>query len=188
LLVLFFKVPESRDEESSPVIDYLGAVLASLGLVGLTYGFISAPELGFGDPLVASALLGGLIALVAFVIVEARSDHPMLPLQLFRSRTFSGANLLTLFLYGALSVGMFFVSLTMLQAQNYSQSLAGLAFTPFAILISVLSRLTGGLADRYGPRLPLIAGPALVLASCCSPSLVWPLAHPATGRHSSPAF
>jgi MFS family permease len=85
----------------------------------------------------------------------------MMPLQLFRSRTFSGANLLTLFLYGALSVGTFFLSLNLVQAQNYSQSLAGLAFTPFAVLISVLSRLTGGLADRYGPHLPLIAGPAL---------------------------
>jgi MFS family permease len=84
-----------------------------------------------------------------------------MPLQLFRSRTFSGANLPTLFLYGALSVGMFFLSLNMVQVQNHSQSLAGLAFTPFAILISVLSRLTGGLADRYGPRLPLIASPAL---------------------------
>ena len=161
LLVLFFKVPESRDEQASPAIDYLGAALASLGLAGLTYGFISAPRLGFGDPLVAGALLGGVIALVAFVIVEARSDHPMMPLQLFRSRTFSGANLLTLFLYGALSVGLFFLSLNLVQAQNYSQSLAGLAFTPFALLISVLSRLTGGLADRYGPHLPLIAGPAM---------------------------
>lgn len=161
LLVLFFKVPESRDEEASASIDYLGAMLASLGLAGLTYGFISAPRLGFGDPLVAGTLLGGAIALVAFVIVEARSDHPMMPLHLFRSRTFSGANLLTLFLYGALSVGLFFLSLNLVQAQNYSQSLAGLAFTPFAVLISVLSRLTGGLADRYGPRLPLIVGPAL---------------------------
>jgi EmrB/QacA subfamily drug resistance transporter len=161
LLVLFFKVPESRDEEAVAGIDYFGAALASLGLAGLTYGFISAPQLGFGDPLVAGALLGGMIALVVFVIVEARSNHPMMPLQLFRSRTFSGANMLTLFLYGGLSVGMFFLSLNLVQAQNYSQLLAGLAFTPFAVLISVLSRLTGGLADRYGPRLPLIAGPGL---------------------------
>lgn len=161
LLALFFKVPESRDEESSPAIDYLGAALASLGLAGLTYGFISAPRLGFGDLSVAGTLLGGVIALLGFVIVEARGDHPMLPLQLFRSRTFSGANLLTLFLYGALSVGIFILSLNLVQAQGYSQSIAGFAFTPFAVLIAVLSRLTGGLADRYGARLPLIAGPTL---------------------------
>ncbi len=158
LLVLFFKVPESHDEQAAPGIDYLGAGLASLGLAGLTYGFISAPRLGFGAPSVAGALLGGATALAAFVFVESRSNHPMMPLQLFRSRTFSGANLLTLFLYGALSVGMFFLSLNLVQAQNYSQSLAGLAFTPFAVLISVLSRLTGGLADRYGPRLPSSLG------------------------------
>src|SRR4051812_12356764 len=97
LLVLFFKVPESRDQAASPSIDYLGAASASLGLAGLTYGFISAPRLGFGDPLVAGALLGSVAALLAFVFVEARSDHPMMPLQVFRSRTFSGANLLTLF-------------------------------------------------------------------------------------------
>ncbi len=161
LIVLFFKVPESRDQAASPSIDYLGAASASLGLASLTYGFISAPRLGFGHPLVLGTLLGGVVALVAFVFVEARSDHPMMPLGLFRSRTFSGVNLLTLFLYGALSVGLFFLSLNLVQAQNYSQSLAGLAFTPFAVLISILSRLTGGLADRYGPRLPLIAGPAL---------------------------
>ncbi|HJZ48030.1 MAG TPA: MFS transporter [Roseiflexaceae bacterium] len=136
LLALFFKVPESRDEESSPAIDYLGAALASLGLAGLTYGFISAPRLGFGDLSVAGTLLGGVIALLGFVIVEARGDHPMLPLQLFRSRTFSGANLLTLFLYGALSVGIFILSLNLVQAQGYSQSIAGFAFTPFAVLIA----------------------------------------------------
>ncbi|MDQ2997009.1 MAG: MFS transporter [Chloroflexota bacterium] len=162
LIVLFFKVPESRDQAASPSIDYLGAASASFGLAGLTYGFISAPRLGFGHPLVLGTLLGGVVALVAFVFVEARSDHPMMPLELFRSRTFSGVNLLTLFLYGALSVGLFFLSLNLVQAQHYSQSLAGLAFTPFAVLISILSRLTGGLADRYGPRLPLIAGPTLV--------------------------
>jgi len=161
LLVLLFKVPESRDEQAAPGIDYLGAALASLGLAGLTYGFISAPQLGFGDPLVFGTLLGGVIALAAFVLVEARSRHPMMPLQLFRSRTFSGANLLTLFLYGGLSVGIFFLSLNLVQAQGYSQSLAGLAFTPLAVLISVLSRLAGGLADRFGPRLPLIVGPSL---------------------------
>ena len=161
LVVLFFKVPESRNQQAAPEIDYVGAALASLGLAGLTYGFISVPRLGFGAPLVLGALLGGVIALVAFVVVEVRSRHPMMPLQLFRSRTFSGANLLTLFLYAGLSVGLFFLSLNLVQAQSYSQSLAGLAFTPFAVLIALLSRLTGGLADRYGPRLPLIVGPGL---------------------------
>jgi EmrB/QacA subfamily drug resistance transporter len=161
LAVLLRKVPESRDEAASGAIDYLGAALVSLGLAGLTYGFISAPGYGFADPRVYLALVGGALALAAFVVVEARSPRPMTPPALFRSRTFTGANLLTLFLYGALSVGTFFLSLNLVQAQGYSQALAGLAFTPFALLLSTLSRFTGALSDRYGPRLPLIVGPTL---------------------------
>lgn len=161
LVVLYFKVPESRNEEIAGKIDYPGAVLATLGLVGLTYGFISLHDLGFGDPRIYGMLLGGIFALVACVIVEARSDHPMMPLHLFKSRTFSGTNLLTLFLYGALSVGTLFLSLNLVQAQGYSQSIAGLADMPFALLLTGLSRPAGRLADRYGPRLPLIVGPLL---------------------------
>jgi EmrB/QacA subfamily drug resistance transporter len=162
LLVLYFKVPESRNEEVSGQIDYLGAVLATLGLVGLTYGFISLPNLGFSDPRIYWTLIGGIVALVACVVVEARSDHPMMPLHLFKSRTFSGTNLVTLFLYGALSVSTFFLSLNLVQAQGYSQSVAGLADTPFALLLTALSGWAGGLADRYGPRLLLIVGPSLI--------------------------
>ncbi len=142
LLVLYFKVPESRAE--------------------LTYGFISLPDLGFGNPRIYGTLLGGFVALVAYVVVEARSDHPMMPLHLFKSRTFSGTNLLTLFLYGALSVSTFFLCLNLVQAQGYSQSLAGLADIPFALLLTGLSGWAGGLADRHGPRLLLIVGPLLI--------------------------
>jgi EmrB/QacA subfamily drug resistance transporter len=165
LTVLYIKVPESRDEESSGKIDYLGAFLAMLGLTGLTYGFISAPALGFGDLRVAGALAGGVVALTAFVVVEARregSGRAMLPLSLFDSRTFSGTNLMTLFLYGALSVGGFFLSLNLVQAQGYSLAIAGVAFLPAALLLTTLSRWSGKVADRYGARLPLIVGPSLV--------------------------
>lgn len=162
LLVLYFKVPESRAEEVCGQIDYPGAVLVMLGLAGLTYGFISLPDLGFGNPRIYGTLSGGIVALVAYVVVEARSDHPMMPLHLFKSRTFSGTNLLTLFLYGALSVSTFFLSLNLVQAQGYSQSLAGLADIPFALLLTGLSGWAGGLADRHGPRLLLIIGPSLI--------------------------
>ncbi|MFL9452018.1 MULTISPECIES: MFS transporter [Nostocales] len=161
LIILYLKVPESRNEEASVKIDYLGAILATLGLAGLTYGFISLHDFGIHDPRIYGTLSGGAIALLAYISVEARSAHPMMPLYLFKSRTFSGTNLLTLFLYGALSVGTFFLCLNLVQAQGYSQSIAGLADMPFALLLSGLSPWAGQLADRYGPRIPLIVGPFL---------------------------
>jgi EmrB/QacA subfamily drug resistance transporter len=165
LLVVYLKVPESRDEQASGKIDTLGALLAMLGLAGLTYGFISAPALGFGDLRVGGTLAGGAVALAAFVVVEARregSGRAMLPLSLFSSRTFGGTNLMTLFLYGALSVGSFFISLNLMQAQGYSLAIAGFTFLPSALLLTTLSRWSGKVADRYGARLPLIVGPLLV--------------------------
>ncbi len=161
LVVLYLKVPESRDESVTGRIDFTGAALATLGLAGLTYGFISAPDLGFNDPRVSIPLLGGIVALIAFVVVEARQAHPMLPLGLFRSRTFRGTNLLTLLLYGGLNVGTFFLALNLVQIQGYSKTQAGFSFLPFAILLTLMSRWAGGLADRLGPRLPLIIGPSL---------------------------
>jgi EmrB/QacA subfamily drug resistance transporter len=161
LLVLFYKVPESRDTTASGAIDYPGAVLVTLGLAGLTYGFIAAPDQGLTAPATLIALLGGAAALAAFVAVEVRSPHPMVPLRLFRSHTFSGTNLLTLFLYGALSIGTFLLSLNLVQVQGYSQAQAGFVFLPFSLLLAGFSRWAGRLADHYGPRLPLIIGPAL---------------------------
>jgi EmrB/QacA subfamily drug resistance transporter len=161
LYILATRVDESRNEAIAGTIDYPGAALAVVGLAGVTYGFISAPGLGFGDPQVYGALAIGLISLASFAWVEARSKYPMMPLRLFRSRTFSGSNLLTLFLYGALGSALFFLALDLIQIQGYSQTLAGLAFTPFAVILTLMSRWAGGLVDRYGPRLPLIVGPAL---------------------------
>jgi Major Facilitator Superfamily. len=130
-------------------------------LAGLTYGFISAPGDGFQDPRVYLTLLIGVIALTAFVYVEAHTEKPMMPLGLFKSHTFSGANLLTLFLYGGLSAGTFFLSLNLIQIQGYTKTEAGFSFLPFAFLLTVMSRWSGGLADRRGPRLLLILGPSL---------------------------
>ena len=161
LVILQYEVPESRDGSATGPIDIAGVALQAMGLAGLTYGFISAPGLGFAHPLVAGTLAGGVAALAAFLWVEARRSHPIMPLKLFRSRTFSGTNLLTLFLYGALSVNSFFLSLNLVQVQGYSLATAGLAFTPFALLLTMLSRWAGRLADRIGPRLLLAAGPGL---------------------------
>jgi len=161
LLIIRAQVAESRSPDRGGRIDYAGAVLAVIGLGGLTYGFISAPDLGFADARVAGSLVAGAGALVGLFFVELRGAHPMIPLGLFRSRTFAGANLLTLFLYGALGVGTFFLALDLVQAQGYTQAQAGLAFTPFGLLLAGLSRWAGGLIDKIGARLPLVAGPAL---------------------------
>ncbi len=161
LVILRFRVPESRDTDAATGIDFAGAFLAVAGLASLTYGFIAAPDYGFGNPRIDGALLLGVAALGAFAGVEAAGSHPMMPLRLFRSRTFSGANLLTLLLYGAISVSTFFLSLNFVQVQGYTPFEAGLAFMPFALILAGMSRWAGGLVDRYGARLPLIAGPAI---------------------------
>jgi predicted MFS family arabinose efflux permease len=125
---------------------------------------IEAPSRGMRSSLVIGSLLFGTIAFVAFIVLERRIDDPIMPLTLFRSRAFSGANLLTLLLYAALSTVTFLLPFNLIQVQHYSPSQAGAAFLPFVVTMSILSRWTGGLADRFGPRLPLIVGP--LLAAC----------------------
>ncbi len=161
LLALALKVPESRDATARGRLDIAGALLVTLGLAGITYGSIEAPGSGLDNPTVASALVLGVAAFVGFALVETRSREPTVPFALFRSSTFTGSNLLTLFLYAALSGGMFFLTLNLIQIQGYDERLAGLALLPLAILLTLLSRWAGGAADRYGPRLPLIIGPTL---------------------------
>ncbi len=181
LIPHFLKVPESRNEEAGGRIDFPGAGLLIISLAGLTYGFISAPDFGFGDPRIIAALAAGVAALAGFLVVETRSAHPMIPLGLFASRTFSGTNLLTLALYGALSVGMFFLSLNLVQAQGYSMAVAGFAFTPFALILTALSRWAGGLVDKSGPRLPLVIGPAI--AGLAFFSMAWSGLTPGPSRY-----
>jgi EmrB/QacA subfamily drug resistance transporter len=142
-------------------IDWLGAVLVTLGLALLTLGFSQGPGRGWGNPLVVGALISGVAALMVFVLWQKRGAHPLLPLELFRSATFSGGNLLTLFLYMALQSVFFFLPLNLIQIQGYPESLAGLTTLPFIILLTVLSPWAGTLVDKIGPRLPLIAGPLL---------------------------
>jgi EmrB/QacA subfamily drug resistance transporter len=161
LLALQYKVQENRDETSSGPIDFLGAGIITIGLAGLAYGFISAPDNGFNNPVVIVPLAIGVIGLAAFWFVESRLPNPMLPFHLFNSRTFAGANLLTLFLYAALNVFSFFLSLNLVQIQGYTKTEAGLAILPFVLMLTILSGWTGSLVDRIGPRLPLIVGPVL---------------------------
>ncbi|HSD62323.1 MAG TPA: MFS transporter [Ignavibacteriaceae bacterium] len=160
ILALFTKVPESRDD-SAKKLDITGAILATFGLGGMTYGFLEASETSFGEIRVILSLTLGFIFLISFILTELKSDHPMLPLHLFKSRTFSGVNVLTLFMYTALNASLFFYPLNLVQVQGYSETSAGLATLPFAILISVMSRFSGVYADKFGVRKPLIVGPII---------------------------
>jgi EmrB/QacA subfamily drug resistance transporter len=155
------RVPESHDAGARTSIDWSGAVLALTGLGGLVYGLIESSDLGWGHPAVIGALSLGCAALVAFVFAERHSHAPIMPLELFHSRRFSGINLQTLLLYGALGSVFFFVPFLLLQARGYSAAATGGAYLPFTIVLGVLSRWGGGLVDRFGERWPLIAGPAL---------------------------
>jgi len=159
--IAYYHVPESRDPDAKPGLDWPGTILVLLGLGGLAYGLIALPRSGWRDPAVLVSLIAGLALLIGFVYVERRSRTPILPLSLFRSRTFSAVNLLTLLLYAALGGVFFFLPFALIQVHGYPATLAGTAFLPFTIIMAALSRWGGGLLDQFGARLPLIIGPAI---------------------------
>src|SRR5262245_24291095 len=160
LLSLKF-MEESRDPSRGSQLDWPGAVFAVLGLGGVVFSLLEWPSRGASDPLVIAAAATGAIALVLLLVVERRGPNPMLPLDLFRSRTFTFANVLTLMLYAALGVAMFLVPMNLIQVQHYSPTAAGAAFLPFPVIMFSLSRWSGGLVARVGARLPLTVGPAI---------------------------
>jgi predicted MFS family arabinose efflux permease len=125
------------------------------------YGFLESAHLGWRNPVVYGSLIGGLICLVGFVYVEARGASPMVPLSLYKSRSFSGANLLTLLLYSALGIFFFLFPLNLIQVQGYSATAAGAAAIPMILTMFLFSRWAGGLVTRYGPRAPLVCGPLI---------------------------
>jgi EmrB/QacA subfamily drug resistance transporter len=161
LIIVFWHVPESRNEGVTGGLDWLGALLITVGLAGVVYGLTEVSVLGWGSPLVLITLAVGIAALTAFLLVEVRSKDPMVPLTLFHSSSFSGANLLTFLLYAAMGGALYFLPFNLIQVQGYSTAAAGAAFVPFALTMFLLSRWTGGLVKRFGAKLPLIIGPSI---------------------------
>ena len=172
LIILSLKVKESQNENEDQAIDIWGAITIALSLALLTFGFLRIPAIGFHHPQVYITLPLGILLLIAFLLIEKKSKHPMMPLYLFTNATFTGVNLLTFFLYAGLAAGMLFLSLNLVQVQGYSQLQSGLTFLPFTILMITIARYAGSIADKHGPRLLLIIGPAIAGAGLLMLSFV----------------
>ena len=160
LFIALRHVPESRNPDARR-LDIPGAALVTAGLGGVVFGLVEASNRSFWDPMVSVPLFAGLTGLGAFVYAEHRSREPMMPLALFRSRNFSGANLLTLLLYMGLGGSLYFFPFVLIQVHGYSATAAGSAFLPFIVLTFLMSRWAGGLVASVGPKLPLTVGPII---------------------------
>ena len=163
IVVALRHVPESRDQESAPGLDVSGAVLGALGLGLLTWGLTAlgadgATAVGLGTT------AAGVVALVAFVLVERRSPHPLVPPALFANPVFSAANVATLLIYGPLSVVFLVLVLQLQTVAGFSPVAAGTALLPLTVIMLLFSARVGALAGRIGPRLPMTVGP---LVSAC---------------------
>ena len=162
LSIAFWRVPESRGASDGAAVDWRGGLLATAGLGALVYGLTAASELGWTDMTVIGSVVAGVVILGGFVWFESRTPAPMMPLAVFRSRSFTGANLITLLLYFALSGALFFLPFNLIRLQGYSAAQAGASFLPFTLIMGGLSRWSGGLVERYGSRRPLTIGPLIV--------------------------
>ncbi len=160
LFLLIFKIEEPVPPKAQKP-DWIGGLLATIGFLGITLGLIDASEKGFENWWIWLSIATGVATFTGFILHEAKTKSPMMPLSLFRSPTFTGANLMTLLVYGALGALLFFLPLNLIQVQGYPEKLAGAAILPFGITIALLARLSGNWTDKRGAKWPLIIGPAI---------------------------
>src|SRR2546421_1887969 len=174
VLVAQRHVPETRDPDAARRLDFAGVLTGAAGLAGLTYGFTAWSAMGPGSPVVIGALAVGVLGIVGFVLTERRTRYPMLPLEVFSSRAFTAANLVTFAVYAALGGVFFLVVLNLQVVAGFSPVAAGTALLPVTVLMLLLSARAGALAQRIGPRIPMTVGPivcalALLLFSRIGP-------------------
>jgi EmrB/QacA subfamily drug resistance transporter len=157
-------VPEGRERDPDARVDVVGALLCAVGLAGMTFGLIEQPLRGWGDPVVAGTLIGGAVLFAGFLVWEARTSHPMLPLPLFRRHNFTFGNIETFAMYGGLGVLFFLLVLFLQQVAGYSALAAGTATLPVTLVMFALSMRFGAMADRHGPRFFMGVGPLVAAA------------------------
>ncbi|MGE2814322.1 MFS transporter [Mycobacterium heidelbergense] len=168
-------VSESRDPTVRGRPDILGTAAITVGLAGVIYALIEFPSRGWTLATVTAAAVGAA-ALVAFPLIEARARSPLLPLNLFRSWQFTGANLTTLAVYTAVGGALFLLALQLQQSLRYSALAAGLSMLPLTIIMLIGSPWAGALAQRTGPRLPMTVGPLIAAAGLALMTRIAPAA------------
>jgi EmrB/QacA subfamily drug resistance transporter len=185
LVITARHVPESRDPSATGRVDTVGATLAVVFLGALTYGLIEAPTRGWSSPAVVACLVVAVVSAPAFLVVEHRRAHPMLPLGLFRARQFSGANGVTFAVYGALGGALFLLPVELQIVKGYSPLEAGISLLPLTLIMLAFSARSGALSARIGPRLQMTMGPFIVgaglflLVRATNPGSYWTQVFPA---------
>lgn len=165
-------IAESRDAESSGIFDWAGSAITALAVGGLAFGVIYGQQREWRDPVAFAALAAGLAALAALPFWMARTAHPLVPLDLFRSRNFAITNLSTFVIYGALYVILYYLTLFMQGVLGYTAAAAGVAGMPATLLLVLFSSRTGALSARFGPRPFMVAGPLIMAVGVVSFTLI----------------